>query len=151
LAQHVQLVLTDGSDLSQGKEFAVFSPKTCRLSDLGAKHAFLLAGLGWGGMPFGIVERDIADGRLVEIKLEDLPTDRYILGLSAAYRADKPPEDRQAAGPSGRWLIDRLKEDEGRRRPQSEPSSDATGPKSASKAGHLARHKKRVGRDKRGS
>jgi hypothetical protein len=52
-------------------------------------------------MPFGIVERDIADGRLVEIKLEDLPTDRYIWGMSAAYRADKPPEDRQAVGPSG--------------------------------------------------
>jgi DNA-binding transcriptional LysR family regulator len=117
LAQHVQLVLTDRSDLSQEKEFAVFSPKAWRLSDLGAKHAFLLAGLGWGGMPFGVIERDIANGRLVEIKLEDMPTDRYILGMSAAHRTDKPP------GRAGRWLIDRLKEDDGRRRLQPEARS----------------------------
>src|SRR5438445_448914 len=48
LAQHRQLVLTDRSELSQGKEFGVFSANTWRLADLGAKHAFLRAGLGWG-------------------------------------------------------------------------------------------------------
>jgi DNA-binding transcriptional LysR family regulator len=51
LARHVQLVLTDRSTLTAGREFGVFSPRTWRLADLGAKHAFLLAGLGWGGMP----------------------------------------------------------------------------------------------------
>src|SRR5438309_8177420 len=50
-SQHRQLVLTDRSELSQGKEFGVFSANTWRLADLGAKHAFLRAGLGWGGMP----------------------------------------------------------------------------------------------------
>src|SRR3977135_4320599 len=53
LAQHRQLVLTDRSELSQGKDFGVFSENTWRLADLGAKHAFLRAGLGWGGMPAG--------------------------------------------------------------------------------------------------
>jgi len=37
LAQHRQLVLTDRSELSQGKEFGVFSANTWRLADLGAK------------------------------------------------------------------------------------------------------------------
>lgn len=46
LAQHRQLVLTDRSELSQGKDFGVFSANTWRLADLGAKHAFLRAGLG---------------------------------------------------------------------------------------------------------
>jgi hypothetical protein len=42
--------------LTAGREFGVFSPRTWRLADLGAKHAFLLAGLGWGGMPWDRVE-----------------------------------------------------------------------------------------------
>lgn len=47
LAGHVQLVLTDRSELSAGREFGVFSPQTWRLADMFAKHAFLLKGLGW--------------------------------------------------------------------------------------------------------
>jgi hypothetical protein len=101
LAQHVQLVLTDRSDLSQGKEFAVFSPKHGGSPISARSTPSCWLGLVGAACLFGIFERDIADGRLVEIKLEDLPTDSYILGMSAAYRADKPPEDRQAAGPSG--------------------------------------------------
>ena len=56
LAQHRQLVLTDRSELSQGKEFGVFFANTWRLADLGAKHAFLRAGLARVGRDAG--ERD---------------------------------------------------------------------------------------------
>jgi DNA-binding transcriptional LysR family regulator len=104
LARHVQLVLTDRSTLTAGREFGVFSPRTWRLADLGAKHAFLLAGLGWGGMPSDRVEADLAAGRLVEIKLSDAPAGGFIMPWYAAHRPDTPP------GPAGRWLIDRLKE-----------------------------------------
>ena len=47
-AEQVQLVLTDRSSLTAGRNFGVMSSKTWRLGDLGAKHAFLRAGLGWG-------------------------------------------------------------------------------------------------------
>ena len=49
------------------------SSKTWRLADLFAKHAFLLNGLGWGGMPMHAVQRDINEGRLVELAIEDVP------------------------------------------------------------------------------
>jgi DNA-binding transcriptional LysR family regulator len=103
LAQHRQLVLTDRSQLSQGKEFAVFSSNTWRLADLGAKHAFLRAGLGWGAMPVGVIEADLANRSLVEIKLEDLTDTSLVMPMSAVFRTDRPP------GPAGRWLIERLK------------------------------------------
>jgi len=103
LAQHRQLVLTDRSVLSQGKDFGVFSPNTWRLADLGAKHAFLRAGLGWGGMPLGVVETDLEDGSLVKIRIEDIPDTRMVMPMSAVFRTDRPP------GPAGRWLIERLK------------------------------------------
>jgi DNA-binding transcriptional LysR family regulator len=103
LAKHIQLVLTDRSDLSRGREFGVMSPATWRLADLFAKHAFLLNGLGWGGMPMHTVAADIASGRLVELAIEDVPPGGLTLPMSAVFRSDDPP------GPAGRWLIERLK------------------------------------------
>jgi DNA-binding transcriptional LysR family regulator len=104
LAQYVQLVLTDRSDLSTGREFGVLSATTWRIADLGAKHAFLRAGLGWGSMPLDVVEADIAAGVLIALKFEDGPAPGgFIMPLSAVYPTASPP------GPAGRWLIERLK------------------------------------------
>jgi DNA-binding transcriptional LysR family regulator len=103
LARHVQLVLTDRSSLSKGREFGVMSSSTWRLADLFAKHAFLLNGLGWGGMPLHAVQEDLARGRLVELKIEDMPPDGMILPMSAVYPISSPP------GPAGRWFIERMK------------------------------------------
>jgi DNA-binding transcriptional LysR family regulator len=102
LQQHVQLVLTDRTDLSRGREFGVISEQTWRLADLGAKHAFLREGLGWGHMPVSMVEVDLARGTLVEIVRQDSPG-IDVLPMFAVYRADDPP------GPAGRWLIARLR------------------------------------------
>jgi DNA-binding transcriptional LysR family regulator len=103
LAKHVQLVLTDRSSLSKGKEFGVISPFTWRLADLFAKHAFLLGGLGWGGMPMHAVKDDLAAGRLKELRIEDVPPGGLSLPMFAAYPASAPP------GPAGRWFIERMK------------------------------------------
>jgi DNA-binding transcriptional LysR family regulator len=103
LERHVQLVLSDRSRMSEGKDLGVFSAKTWRLSDLGAKHAFLLAGLGWGGMPLDIVEGDLASGALVPLAIEGMDMN-FWMAMSAIYRTDSPP------GPAGRWLVDRLKQ-----------------------------------------
>jgi DNA-binding transcriptional LysR family regulator len=103
LAKQRQLVLTDRSELSQGKDFGVFAANTWRLADLGAKHAFLRAGLGWGGMPVDAIRRDLANGSLVKIRIEDIPEGHLAMAMSAVFRTDKAP------GPAGRWLIERLK------------------------------------------
>jgi DNA-binding transcriptional LysR family regulator len=104
LAKHVQLVLTDRSTLSEGKDFGVLSPRTWRLADLGAKHAFLRAGLGWGGMPAELVKSDLARGILVGIVAADAPPKGFVLSMHAIYRTDTPP------GIAARWFIDRLKQ-----------------------------------------
>jgi len=104
LAKHVQLVLTDRSELTAGREFGVMSPLTWRLGDLFAKHAFLLKGLGWGGMPLHAVTQDLLAGRLVKLSIEEVPEDGLILPMSAVYLTANPP------GPAGRWLIERLKQ-----------------------------------------
>ncbi|MDX7953892.1 LysR family transcriptional regulator [Lichenihabitans sp. Uapishka_5] len=100
LQHHIQLVLTDRSELTKGHDFAVLSPQTWRLADLGAKHALLVGGLGWGNMPEHAVRPDIAAGRLTHLRIADLPDHSY--GFSAIHRADAPP------GPAGQWLLERL-------------------------------------------
>src|SRR5580693_7823507 len=109
LAKHVQLVLTDRAELTAGREFGVMSPLTWRLGDLFAKHAFLLKGLGWGGMPLHAVKQDLVEGRLVKLSIEDMVEQSLVLPMSAAYLTANPP------GPAGRWLIDRLKQCSGQR------------------------------------
>ncbi len=97
LREHVQLVLTDRSDLTRGRDFAVGSPQTWRLADLGAKHALLRQGLGWGNMPAPMVRDDFETGRLKQLMLSDRAPHRYM--LTAMRRNDDPP------GPAGAWLL----------------------------------------------
>ncbi|KQX14454.1 LysR family transcriptional regulator [Ensifer adhaerens] len=97
---YVQLVLSDRSKLSEGRDFGVLSEQTWRLADLGAKHALLLAGVGWGSMPEPMIKPDLEAGRLVRLPLNLWKDARY--HLRAVYRSDK------ALGPAGRWLLDRV-------------------------------------------
>lgn len=103
IGKHVQLVLTDRSILTAGREFGVMSQQVWRLADLGAKHAFLRAGLGWGSMPLHMVEQDLADGALVRLSLKAHPLLGTAFSMHAIWLKDQPP------GPAGRWFVDRLK------------------------------------------
>lgn len=103
-ARYVQLVLTDRSTLTEGRTFGVFSPQIWRLADLGAKHAFLRAGLGWGHMPLPMVEEDLSRGTLVPIELEPHPSVGTAFSMHAIHRKDAPP------GPAGRWFVKKLKQ-----------------------------------------
>ncbi len=97
---HTQLVLTDRSPLTEGRDFAVLGRQTWRLADLSAKHALLLAGLGWGNMPEFMVQADLKARRLVRLKLRDWQGGDY--ALQAIWRRAAPP------GPAARWLVERF-------------------------------------------
>jgi len=103
LVGHVQPVLTDRTPLTAGRDFAVQSPLTWRLADLGAKHAFLRAGLGWGNMPLHIVEEDLAAGRLKRLRLADADPRYAQMPMRAIWRKDAPP------GPAGRAFLEQLR------------------------------------------
>jgi DNA-binding transcriptional LysR family regulator len=95
----IQLILSE-RPAADGRDFGVVSLNSWRIGDLAAKHALLLAGLGWGGMPEPVVRADIEAGRLVRLNLRNWRGGEY--NLQAVHKVDTPP------GPAGRWLIDRL-------------------------------------------
>ncbi|WP_168790044.1 LysR family transcriptional regulator [Paraburkholderia aromaticivorans] len=101
IKKHVQLVLSDRTALSEGREFGVLTASTWRLADLGAKHAFLKAGLGWGHMPLHMVKEDLDSGALVTIRIEGLPRE-VVMPMKVVYRKDAPP------GPAARAFIAQL-------------------------------------------
>lgn len=95
--QFRQLVLTDRSPLTEGREFGVVAARTWRLGDLGAKHALLLEGIGWGNMPRHMVAADLAAGRLVLLALPEGRRTGY--PLRAIWRRDCNP------GPAREWML----------------------------------------------
>jgi len=99
---HVQLVLSDRSALTEGQEFGVLAARTWRLADLGSKHMLLREGIGWGLMPLPMIREDLQSGRLVKLDMPDAPGGDY--GLQVIYRTDTPP------GPAATFLIRRLAE-----------------------------------------
>lgn len=97
LREQTQLVLTDRTALTAGRDFGVFAVRDWRLGDLGAKHALLRAGLGWGSLPEPLVRDDLASGRLVRLQLAEQAETPFPLYL--IQRTDNPP------GEAGRWLM----------------------------------------------
>ncbi len=101
---HLQLVLSDRSPRTRDQDHGVWSTSTWRLADLGAKHAMLRAGLGWGSLPLHLAADDLAAGRLIKLHV-GRPSDstgRVLLEMSVARRPDR------VLGPAGRWLQERL-------------------------------------------
>jgi DNA-binding transcriptional LysR family regulator len=97
---YTQLVLTDRSRFTEGQDFSVSSPKTWRLADLGAKHALLREGIGWGNMPLPMIEPDLVAGTLVRLVMPDHPGGTY--RFSGIWRRDTPP------GPAASWLLEQF-------------------------------------------
>jgi DNA-binding transcriptional LysR family regulator len=99
--EHTQLVVSDQSELTRGRDYGVFAYRTWRLTDVRTKHALMREGLGWGGLPRWLVADDLASGRLVELDLE--PYSEVRAPLYAMHRADRSPK------PAAAWLIDQFK------------------------------------------
>ncbi|MEG3086023.1 LysR family transcriptional regulator [Sphingomonas sp. PB4P5] len=97
---YTQLVLTDRSPLTEGRDFSVMSSRTWRLADLGAKHALLREGIGWGNMPLPLIQPDLIAGTLKRLSMPDHPGGIY--RFAGVWRRDTPP------GPAASWLLDRF-------------------------------------------
>jgi DNA-binding transcriptional LysR family regulator len=96
-------VQIDPTPISGAQDFGVLSPQTCRVTGQDTKHAMILAGLGWGRLPSWLIERDLAEGRLVRVATRalgrnaQLPAEAYL-----AHRLD------EAMGPAARAFAQAL-------------------------------------------
>ncbi|WP_220812033.1 LysR family transcriptional regulator [Pseudomonas paralcaligenes] len=103
LADHLQIVLSDPSRVSEGRDFGVISPQTCRVNTQDAKYALILAGVGWGRLPLWLVRRDLDEGRLLRLRTHSLGREgESVSEAYLAHRLDEP------MGPAARALAEAL-------------------------------------------
>jgi DNA-binding transcriptional LysR family regulator len=98
--EEVQLVVTDASGITKGRDFNVLSFKVWRVGDVATKHQLIRGGLGWGGLPAPLIREDLASGRLVALDIDAYETAEY--PLYYIRRTANPP------GPATSWLIEAL-------------------------------------------
>ncbi|MCW5712012.1 LysR family transcriptional regulator [Shinella sp.] len=103
VADHLQIVLTDPSDISAGRDFGVVSSQTCRVNAQDTKHHLILGGAGWGRLPHWLVERDLEQGRLLRLNVSAMGRNGEV--TSSAYVAHRRDE---ALGPAAQKLADLL-------------------------------------------
>ncbi|PWE56570.1 LysR family transcriptional regulator [Metarhizobium album] len=96
--EEVQLVVTDASGRTQGRDFNVLSYKTWRVSDMATKLDLVRGGLGWGGIPASLVRQDLSEGRLVQLQLDAYEQGEY--PLYAIRKHSNPP------GPAVAWMLE---------------------------------------------
>jgi DNA-binding transcriptional LysR family regulator len=96
--EEVQLVVTDASGRTKGRDFNVLSYKTWRVSDIATKHHLIRGGLGWGGLPASLIYEDLQRGRLVHLDLEAYEQGEY--PIYAMRKISNPP------GPAAAWMIE---------------------------------------------
>jgi DNA-binding transcriptional LysR family regulator len=96
LREHLQLVVTDRSHLTEGQDFGVQALRDWRLGDLGSKHALLRGGVGWGNMPEAMVADDLREGRLVRLQVQE--GSELMYPMYVIHRGDNE------LGPAGKWL-----------------------------------------------
>src|SRR3954469_17482797 len=110
LRDHLQLVLSSRTEVRDRRDYGVLAVKRWRVTDINLRHKLLLAGIGWCSMPRNLVDADLAEGRLIELRprrwegADRMP--RFPLVI--AHRRDK------ALGPAARWLVKRLAAGEGK-------------------------------------
>ena len=100
LERHVQLVLTDRSQLTSGIMRGVVSPRVWRFADLATRYEFLKAGLGFCNMPLHMAKNDLAAGRLKRIVAEGWEKAAYALPLYLMFPRGHMP------GRAASWLIE---------------------------------------------
>lgn len=100
--EETQLVVTDASGITAGRDFNVLSYKIWRVGDIGIKYELIKGGLGWGGLPAAVVREDLRSGELVRLDLDAYEQGEY--PLYALRKAANPP------GPAGQWLIEAFAE-----------------------------------------
>lgn len=102
LREHVQIVLTDRSPLTEGVQFGVAGGKAWYVADLAAKHALIQAGFGFGSLPTHLVRNELASGALVALAGEPWPAEPVSVPIFLVHREAHSP------GAAAQWLIDQL-------------------------------------------
>lgn len=103
LRDHPQIVLSDRSNFTSGRDFNVFSSNSWRVSDIQMKLQLIRSGVGWGSLPANLTHPHIDEGSLVALQLEALPVAGEALAAFVVQRVGSE------LGPATSWLLEHIR------------------------------------------
>lgn len=103
IERHVQLVLTDRTQMTAGFSGNVIGRRIWRFADMSTRLQYLLAGFGWCYMPSHLVVRHVEAGRLAVLDIAEHRGRQFSFALHVVHERGRPP------GRAGRWLIAELR------------------------------------------
>jgi len=103
IERHVQLILTDRTQLTTGFSGNVLGQRIWRFADMATRLEYLLAGFGWCFMPMHLVAAGIGDGRLKRLEFAEHRGREFTLAIHVMHERGSPP------GRAGQWLIAELR------------------------------------------
>lgn len=103
IEQHVQLVLTDRTPLTEGFQGNVLGRRIWRFADMNTRLQYLLDGFGWCYMPVHLVGAHIKHRRLRRLDIAEHRGREFSFPLHVMHERSRPP------GRAGRWLIAELR------------------------------------------
>ena len=103
ITQHVQLVLTDRTPLTEGFQGNVLGTRIWRFVDMNTRLEYLLDGFGWCYMPMHLVGAHIKQRQLQLLDIVEHRGREFSLPLHVMHERSRPP------GRAGRWLIAELR------------------------------------------
>lgn len=69
LREHNQIILADSARRIAKLDSGILAgPKNLTVTDMGFKKELIVQGLGWGGLPYGLVEEELKSGELTRIE-----------------------------------------------------------------------------------
>jgi DNA-binding transcriptional LysR family regulator len=103
IERHVQLVVTDRTQLTQGFSGNILGRRIWRFADMSTRLQYLLDGFGWCYNPAHLVDAHIAAGRLKRLDIAEHRDRDFAFALHVRHLRSRPP------GRAGRWLIAELR------------------------------------------
>jgi DNA-binding transcriptional LysR family regulator len=103
LRKHVQIVVSDRSKITEGRDFGVIAVNVWKVTDLEFKIACVRAAIGWGAVPLAAVQTELAAGTIVPVEMDGQYPTRATMPMYVVHRIGSPP------GRAGRWLIEYLR------------------------------------------
>ena len=102
LGEHVQIVLSDPLDTSEGARFGVEARKIWRVGDLQMRASLIREGVGWGRLPRHTIVEELRAGTLIELGSRRGKAKTGRVQFAVIHSTRHP------LGPAGRWLVDVL-------------------------------------------
>ncbi len=104
MRDHLQIVVSNPKAASNARNFGVIGVNQWHVSEVRLRHDLIKEGIGWGSMPRPMVEKELAQGSLVELR----PAEWGASNVMPSFKVVVAKLKENALGPAATFLMNAL-------------------------------------------